>query len=214
MPGERAETAILYTMSIRHYFSEFAARAYARLASNHANSEWRKLLAKLGNAGKDIDVAAPAIVKNPQYVYLGDHFFALQRLRIEAWDHFAGQQFHPKVVIGNRVIVNTDLHIGCIDRVEIGDDVLIGSRVYITDHTHGNTEGAMLLLPPSGRPLVSRGPVIIGNRVMIGEGACILPGVTIGENAIIGANAVVTQDVPAHCVAAGVPARIIKTITA
>jgi acetyltransferase-like isoleucine patch superfamily enzyme len=54
------------------------------------------------------------------------------------------------------------------------------------------------------------GPVIIEDEVWIGNGACILPNVTIGKHSIIGSNAVVTKDIPPYCVAAGVPAKIIK----
>lgn len=50
----------------------------------------------------------------------------------------------------------------------------------------------------------------IGNDVFIGAGAKILGPITIGDGATIGANAVVLHDVPAHSVAAGIPARIIK----
>ncbi len=55
-------------------------------------------------------------------------------------------------------------------------------------------------------------PIVVGDRVWIGANATILPGVTIGENSIIAAGAVVAKDVPADCVAAGVPARVIKSI--
>lgn len=53
-------------------------------------------------------------------------------------------------------------------------------------------------------------PIIIGNHVWIGMRATILKGVTIGDGAIIAAGAVVTKDVPARCLVAGVPARVIK----
>ncbi len=55
-------------------------------------------------------------------------------------------------------------------------------------------------------------PIRVGSNVFIGFGAIILPGVTIGDNVVIGAGAVVTRDVPANSVAAGVPARVIKTL--
>lgn len=48
----------------------------------------------------------------------------------------------------------------------------------------------------------------LGGHVDVGAGAKILGGVTIGDHAVIGANAVVISDVPAHCVAVGVPAVI------
>ena len=50
---------------------------------------------------------------------------------------------------------------------------------------------------------------IIGNRVDIGCNACILGAVHIGDGAAIGAGAVVLKDVPANCIAVGVPAKII-----
>ena len=53
-------------------------------------------------------------------------------------------------------------------------------------------------------------PVVIGNHVWIAAGAMILKGVTIGDGAVIAAGAVVTKDVPAYCLAAGVPARVIR----
>lgn len=55
-------------------------------------------------------------------------------------------------------------------------------------------------------------PVKLGDRVWIGSGAIICPGVTIGENTIIGAGSVVTRDIPGNCIAAGVPAKVIRSI--
>jgi len=96
--------------------------------------------------------------------------------------------------------------------VEIGNNVLIASKVYIADHSHGDTSLAHLSLPPVCRPLFSKGKVIIEDDVWIGEGAAILPGVVIGRGAIIGTNAVVTKDVDPYTVVGGVPARIIKKL--
>lgn len=53
-------------------------------------------------------------------------------------------------------------------------------------------------------------PVVIGDNVFIGMHCLILKGVTIGENSIIGAGSVVTKDIPANCVAAGVPCKVIR----
>ena len=61
--------------------------------------------------------------------------------------------------------------------------------------------------------MYTAGPVIIEDGVWIGDKVTILPNVRIGKNAVIGANSVVTKDIPENCVAGGIPAKIIKTIT-
>lgn len=118
-----------------------------------------------------------------------------------------------KLLIGERVQLNDYVHIGAIESIVIGNDVLIASRVFITDHHHGNYQDAQVHSSPntipSDRPLTAR-PVIIGDRVWIGENVTILPGVSIGAGAIIGAGAVVTKDIPANSIAVGVPAKVVK----
>ena len=65
---------------------------------------------------------------------------------------------------------------------------------------------------PNLRSLSSKGPVIIEDNVWIGTKASIMPGVRIGKGAIIAANSVVTHDIPPYCVAAGIPAKVIKVV--
>jgi acetyltransferase-like isoleucine patch superfamily enzyme len=162
--------------------------------------------------GERSQLPKQAIIKNPQYIHLGENFVALQNLRLEAWDEYDGQRFSPEIFIGNNVIFNTDVHIGCINRVFIGNNVMLASRIYISDHSHGDIDAEALQLVPSRRPLVSKGPVIIEENVWIGEGACILPNVVIGKNSIVGANAVVTKSFPPNSIIAGVPGRLLKVI--
>lgn len=58
------------------------------------------------------------------------------------------------------------------------------------------------------------GKIRIGDNVHIGWNAVIMPNVTIGNNVVIGIGSIVTHDVPDNCIAAGVPARVIKTLDA
>jgi len=60
-----------------------------------------------------------------------------------------------------------------------------------------------------GHP-ISKGNIEIGNDVWIGESACIMSGIKIGNGVVIASNSVVTKDIPAYCVVAGNPAKVIK----
>jgi serine O-acetyltransferase len=82
--------------------------------------------------------------------------------------------------------------------VVLHPDVKIGSRVLIC---HQVTIGG------AGR---SNTAPVVGDDVYIGAGAKILGAIEIGSNCVIGTNAVVTKSVPSGCVAAGVPARILR----
>lgn len=174
--------------------------------------EKKKLLSEFKKTGNGFRVAKDYFISNPKYIEIGDNFHVLGRFRMEAIEYYKNQRFIPSIRIGNNVSFNTDIHIGCINRIEIGDNCLFASRIYITDHDHGDTSVEMLQISPELRPLISKGPVIIKNNVWVGEGVAIMSGVTIGENSIIATNAVVTKDVPPNTVVGGVPAKIIKRI--
>lgn len=150
----------------------------------------------------------PFYIRGRSAVKWGHGFTTGVGVRIDAF----GEK-NIQIKIGDRVQVNDHVHIGALNEVTIGDDVLIASRVFISDHNHGCYDGTIEasspMQIPSKRTLVSR-PVKIGNKVWIGEGACILPGVTIGNGVVIGAGAVVTHDLPDNTIAVGVPARTVK----
>ncbi len=154
----------------------------------------------------------PLYINGGKNISIGNNFNCDQRLRLEAWDLYLGQIFSPEITIGNNVSIQKDCHIGGINKIIIGDNVLIASKVYISDHSHGEITKDELLIAPIKRKLFSKGPVIIENNVWLGEGVIILPNVTVGENSIIGANSVVSKSVPKNCVAAGNPARIIREL--
>lgn len=103
-------------------------------------------------------------------------------------------------------------HIVAHEKVEIGNDVLIASKVFISDTNHGNYSGEIQDSPitkPSERHLFSS-TVNIGDRVWIGENVVILAGSRIGDGCIIGANSVVKDEWPNNTILAGIPARALK----
>lgn len=117
-----------------------------------------------------------------------------------------------EIIIEDYSCVGEDAHITATTLIHIGKNVLTGKKVLITDNAHGESTADMLDLAPTQRPLYSKGPVYIGDNVWIGEKASIMPGVRIGRGCIIAANSVVTKDIPPYCVAAGIPAKVIKHI--
>ncbi len=119
------------------------------------------------------------------------------------------------IEFGDDVQINDYVHIGAIEKVRIGNHVLIASRVFISDHDHGlygaDPDSASSPLQPPVQRIVTGRPVDIGDRVWIGENVSVLSGVTIGSGSIIGAGAVVRTDIPANCIAVGVPARVVRS---
>lgn len=132
---------------------------------------------------------------------------------ITAWEKINKEVFSPQIVIGNDCAIGEFVHITAINSITIGNNVLMGRRVTITDNSHGiNSSIAELQLPPNQRKLYSKGPVVIEDNVWIGDKATILAGVKIGYGSIVGANAVVTKDVPAYSIVGGIPAKVLRTI--
>ena len=124
----------------------------------------------------------------------------------------SGKTVSPKLTIGNGCNFGEYNHITAVNRIVIGDNLLTGRFVLITDNSHGLFEMVELNKHPSHRQVVSKGEVVIGDNVWLGDKVSILPGVHIGDGCIIGANSVVTHDVPNFSIAAGNPAKVIKQI--
>lgn len=114
--------------------------------------------------------------------------------------------YGSNIFLGEKFYANHNCVILDVAEVRIGDRVLFGPavQIYATTHPLDASERA------SGKEFCA--PVVIGNDCWIGGGAIILAGVTIGDRTVIGAGAVVTGDIPADSVAAGNPARVIKTL--
>ncbi|MBP3817758.1 MAG: acyltransferase [Butyrivibrio sp.] len=176
---------------------------------------WTRVFSKITFGRWDISVYPDARLRGVQYMQIGERFVAGRGLWLEAVMEYplTGQDFVPQLIIGERVNVGEYVHIGCNHRIVIGDDVLMGSKIYITDHNHGVYRGDNAdspAVPPVDRRLTEGESVEIGARCWIGEFVTILPGVTIGEGSIIGSQSTVTHDIPANSIAVGSPARVVK----
>jgi serine acetyltransferase len=121
-----------------------------------------------------------------------------------------GQDLGQTVLrVGDRCVIGRGSHIVAHESVEIGDDVWTGPYVYITDQNHGYEDPEV----PIGRQIPVNRPVSIGSGSWLGAGAIVLPGARIGRNVVIAAGSVVRGAIPDRCVAAGVPARVIREHT-
>lgn len=111
-----------------------------------------------------------------------------------------GQNIH----LGRGVFINACCHFQDHGGVTLGDGCQIGHNVVFATLNHG--------MAPEDRGTTYPAPIRLGKNVWVGSNATILQGVSIGDNSVIAAGAVVTHDIPDNVIAAGVPAKVIKTI--
>jgi maltose O-acetyltransferase len=106
--------------------------------------------------------------------------------------------------IGNNVFLNQGVRIACTTEVAIGDNVLIGDETVVLDNDYHGVAGA----PTKAAPVRIESDVWLGTRVIV------LRGVSIGQGSVVGAGSVVTRSIPPRVFAAGVPARVIRNLSA
>lgn len=175
-------------------------------------NEIERLASTFSSIGKNYSFTIPLFIEGNNYITIGDNFRSRRNLRLEAIVEYGDQRFTPKIEIGDNVTIESDCHIGAVNYIKIGNGVLLASNVYISDHSHGETNYSDLNIFPLDRKLSSKGGVVIGNNVWIGKNVTILPGISIGDNVIIGANSVVRSSFKSNSIIAGIPAKLIKTI--
>ena len=146
----------------------------------------------------------------------GDVLEALRDHRLEVGAHVL---FEPgvwitmpepaRVRIGAGTMLNLDVMVAALGLVEIGENCMFANGCVITDANHRYDDPVR---PVPWQGFKTKGPTRIGDNVWCGAHVVITSGVTIGERCVIGANSVVATDIPSHSVAAGAPAKVIRTI--
>jgi acetyltransferase-like isoleucine patch superfamily enzyme len=156
-------------------------------------------------------IRRPFDLRGKRHIKIGKGFTTGRNCRVEVTPKEGVSGICLK--IGENFQMNDFCHIAVAEKIEIGKNVLIASKVFITDLNHGNyASSAAQDSPesiPSERKLFTKS-VIIEDNVWIGESVTILPGAHIGCGSIIGANSLVSGRIPSGCIAIGLPAKVVK----
>jgi acetyltransferase-like isoleucine patch superfamily enzyme len=117
------------------------------------------------------------------------------------------KDFQTKLVFKDNAIIGMNATITAANYIEIGEYVLMGRNVFISDHDH---EYRDINIPVCLQGVMGNEKVIIGAGSWLGHNSVVLPGATIGKHCIIGANSVVNTFIPDYSIAVGSPARVVK----
>ena len=126
-----------------------------------------------------------------------------KKIRLSVWPEKAGQ---GHISMGNYTLICPGVRISSAVGITIADNCMLANGVYITDSDWHGIYNRL--------SFGSAKPVAIAKNAWIGDSAIVCKGVTIGENSIVGAGAIVVDSIPANCVAAGNPARVVKRLDA
>jgi acetyltransferase-like isoleucine patch superfamily enzyme len=147
------------------------------------------------------------------------HGNVLEALREGRLEVGAGTLFEPdvwivapgaaRVRIGAGTFLNQGVMVAAQRLVEIGDHCMLANGCFVSDANHRYDDPHK---PITWQGFESKGATRIGDNCWLGVNVVVTSGVTIGERCVIGADSVVTQDIEGFSVAAGAPARVIRTV--
>jgi len=154
--------------------------------------------------GRATTVYPPLRIVGPNRIKIGSGVF----IGPNSWLNALESSDHCVISIGDRVSVVGSFVISAAKEVIIEDDVLIARNVYISDHSHRYHDTFM---PIQSQGIDKIAPVIVKQGSWLGQNCVIGPGVSVGVGSVVGANSFVNRDIPDYSVAAGSPAKMIKT---
>jgi acetyltransferase-like isoleucine patch superfamily enzyme len=116
---------------------------------------------------------------------------------------------HARVRIGTGSFLNQGVMVASQELVEIGEHCMLANGCFVSDasHRYGDPDR-----PVPWQGFESRGPTRIGENCWLGANVVVTSGVSIGERCVIGANSVVTHDIEPYSIAAGAPARVLRSV--
>ena len=156
--------------------------------------------AQFGRIGEGVVLEPGVLVFFPESIEIGDNVYVGHGTILKGY-------YQNRMVIGEGSWIGQQCFFHSAGGLTIGREVGVGIGVKIWTSNHRD-EG-------TDKPIIRSGlrfaAVVIGDGADIGVGAIVLPGVTIGIGCQIGAGSVVTGDIPPYCVAAGAPARVLRS---
>ena len=114
---------------------------------------------------------------------------------------------NAQLIIGKNTYI-TRTTISVLERVEIGENCILGEGLKIFDHNHQYSQEPFSV----SKTEFITSPIKIGNNIWTGANCIILKGVTIGDNVILGAGCVVYKDIPANSIVINKQEQIIKNL--
>ena len=182
----------------------------------------------LARTGRGAVFGANVVLRHPHKISLGDNVVIDDNCLLDAKG--SGNQ---GIVIGNKAFIGRNSILSCKDgdilladgvnvgfnceifsssSVQIGENTVIAAYSYLIGG--GNYDLYRLDVSFAEQEgMSSQGGILIGDSVWIGAGANVLDGVRIGSGSVVGAGAVVTRNIPDNSIAAGVPAKVLRSRT-
>jgi acetyltransferase-like isoleucine patch superfamily enzyme len=114
-----------------------------------------------------------------------------------------------RVRIGAGTFLNQGVMVAAQELVEIGEHCMLANGCFVSDAAHRFDDPDK---PVPWQGFTSKGPTRIGANCWLGAHVVVTSGVSIGERSVIGAGSVVTHDIPPFSIAAGAPARVLKSV--
>lgn len=121
-------------------------------------------------------------------------------------------EYGVNIHLGKNIFMNYGCTLLDISPITLEDSVWLGTNVTIATPCHPflAEERINQNYPDGYHDLEYSKPVTIKKNVWVASNVTICGGVTIGENSVIGAGSVVTRDIPANCIAVGIPAKVLR----